>query len=240
VAANQHREQKRHWQRFVKPFIGVDPMLTTIPTDERIKLLSTFAERVRNGDCGNGNRVQASTDQVALCAIGKTFEMDGRANPTYRSEGKYWLPSEQQIEGYRRQDPPAQHKLAVPVSLIKYLVKLGKNSPSGKVCTIAFYYLLRVREYTGHCKLDRCRYTAAKAAMHITNQKNGTRGSIISHDTSNTKACPVRALTRRVSSIIQHPQCTPNDIISTYYSSISHRPHPLQASDVNTMVKTAV
>jgi hypothetical protein len=249
-------------------------MLTEIPTDERIELLSTFAERVRNGDYGSGNRVRASTVQVALCAIGKTFEMDGRANPTYRSEGKYWLPIERQIEGYRRQDPPAQHKLAVPVSLIEYLVELGKHSPSEKVaaicdmCTIAFYYLLRVGEYTGHRQLDRRRtkqfracditfydsshtiipntapldklYTAAKAAMRITNQKNGTRGSIISHDTSHTKACPVRALARRVHSIMQHPQCTPTDIISTYYSSISHRPRPLQASDINTMVKTAV
>ena len=33
--------------------------------------------------------------------------------------------------------------------------------------------------------------TAAHATMRITNQKNGARGSIICHDTSNTDACPV-------------------------------------------------
>jgi hypothetical protein len=83
-------------------------------------------------------------------------------------------------------------------------------------------------------------YTAAKAAMRITNQKNGTRGSIISHDISLTKACPIRALARRVHTIINHPQCTAGDLISTYYSSHSKWPRPLQACDKNTMIKSAV
>jgi hypothetical protein len=69
-------------------------MLSTVPTTERIELFTAFAQRVRDGHCGNGTRVRAATVQVSICAIGKTFEMDGRANPTYRSEGKYWLPIE--------------------------------------------------------------------------------------------------------------------------------------------------
>jgi integrase len=83
-------------------------------------------------------------------------------------------------------------------------------------------------------------YTAKKAAMRITNQKNGTRGSIVSHDVSLTKACPVRALARRVHSIMTHPQCTALDIISTYYSPTAKCPRPLQSSDINTMIKSAV
>jgi hypothetical protein len=51
---------------------------------------------------------------------------------------------------------------------------------------------------------------AAKAAMCITNQKNGTRRSIISHDTSKTKACPVRALARCVHSKQGDPKCKPS------------------------------
>jgi hypothetical protein len=199
--------------------------------------------------------------------------MDGRANPTYRSEGKYWLAIERLIESYRRQDPPAQHKLAVPVKLVEHLQDLRKTSPSQKVqaicdmATIAFYYLLRVGEYTGHRKTDRRRtkqfrvcdvtfydhshniipntaslatlYSARKASMRITNQKNGARGSIISHDISGTKACPVRALARRVHTIIATPACSDHDIISTYLSPGAKGPRPLQAGDINTMVKTA-
>jgi hypothetical protein len=249
-------------------------MLTDIPTDERIELMAAFAERVRHGHYGNGARVRAGTVQVALCAIGKTFEMDGLPNPLYRTDGKYWLQIERQIEGYRRQDPPAQHKLAVPIRLVEFLADLGANSTLPKVqaicdmSTIAFYYLLRVGEYTSHRKSENRRtkqfracditfydkhfniitnsaplsilYTATKATMRITNQKNGTRGSLISHDASGTKACPIRALARRVHHIMSHPQCTDHDIISTYYSTTSKRPRPLQAGDINKMIKSAV
>jgi hypothetical protein len=248
-------------------------MLDTVPTDERIELLAAFAQRVRSGCYGEGFRVGAATVQVALCAIGKTFELDGLPNPTYHCEGKYWLPIERLIESYRREDPPAKHKLAVPVGLVEYLTELGHGSSSAKVqaicdmSTVAFYFLLRVGEYTAHRRKDRRRtkqfrvcdvtfydthhnvipttsalttlYTAAKATMKITNQKNGTRGTIISHDASGTTADPVRALARRVHHILQHPQCRETDIISTYVTTTARGPRPLQAADINRMVKSA-
>ena len=76
--------------------------------------------------------------------------------------------------------------------------------------------------------------------MRITNQKNGTRGSIISHDTSNTIACPVQALTRRVHHILSQPAGSPNDIISTYYSSHTRSLCCLQSGDINKMLKAAI
>jgi hypothetical protein len=241
-------------------------VLTKVPTAKCIELLTSFAEQVQDGHCINGNQVQAATVQVALCAIGKTYKMDGRPNPTYRSKGKYWLPIERLVE--------AQHKLAVPVSLVEYLMDLWKASTSKKVkavcnmSTIAFYYLLRVSKYTGHrCKDQRrtkqfqacditfynCNHTiiqntaplaqlymATKAAMRITNQKNGTRGSIISHNISLTKACPVRALEPRVHHIMSTAQCSATDIISTYYSPTTKHPCPLQSSDIKSMIKSVV
>ena len=248
-------------------------MLTSVSTNDRIELLTAFAEHVRTGACGQGNRVRAGTVQVAICAIGKTFELDGLPNPSYRTEGRYWLQLERQLEGFRRQDPPAQHKLAVPVSLINFLINQGNSSPSTKVkaicdmCSIAFYYLLRVGEYTSHRRKDRRRTqqfrvcditfyaadhtiipntadlstlsTAARATMRITNQKNGARGSIISHDTSHTIACPVRALARRVHHILSQPGGSPNDIISTYYSPQTKSLRCLQSGDINKMLKAA-
>ena len=134
--------------------------------------------------------------------------------------------------------------------------------------TIAFYFLLRVGEYTGHKKKENRRtkqfracdiifydandeiipntaplhilYTATVAVMRITNQKNGTRGSRISHTTSGTKACPVKALARRVHYIMDHPECSDTDIISTYYSTRTRTARPLQAGDINTLIKSAV
>ena len=62
-------------------------MLTDVPDPDRIDLLLGFAHRVRQGDYGDGAQVRAGSVQVALRAIGKTFELEGLPNPTYRSKG---------------------------------------------------------------------------------------------------------------------------------------------------------
>jgi hypothetical protein len=136
------------------------------------------------------------------------------------------------------------------------------------MATIAFYFLLRVGEYTSHRRRERRRTkqflacdiifydskdniipntaplhilnTATTAVMRITNQKNGTHGSRISHTTSRTSACPIWALARRVHYIMNHPECTDEDIISTYYSPRTRSARPLQAGDIITLIKSAV
>jgi hypothetical protein len=158
--------------------------------------------------------------------------------------------------------------------VVNHLVEIGTKSKSDKLkascdmATIAFYFLLRVGEYTGHRKKEQRRtkqfracdiifydstdtiipnssplptlYSATTAVMRITNQKNGTRGSRISHTPSGTPACPVRALARRVHYIMDHPQCTDQNIISTYFSPITKSARPLQLSDINKLIKKAI
>jgi hypothetical protein len=146
-----------------------------VPDPDRIDLLlGRFAYRVRQGDYGEGAQVQAGTVQVAFRAIGKTFELEGLPNPTHRSEGKYWLRLQCQVEAYRRQDPLAQHKLADPVSVVKHLVEVGMHATSEKtqaccdMSTIAFYFLLRVSKYTGHGKKANRRTSKQFRACDIT------------------------------------------------------------------------
>jgi hypothetical protein len=55
------------------------------------------------------------------------------------------------------------------------------------------------------------------ATMQIDNQKNGMRGGTIHHDAIHTNHCPIQALACRVHHIMQHPNGSPDDIISTYY-----------------------
>ena len=58
------------------------------------------------------------------------------------------------MEGYRRADPPAVPQLAVPVTVPKYCFAEGLASQNvvestiGSLTLVAFYYLLRVGEYT--------------------------------------------------------------------------------------------
>jgi hypothetical protein len=58
------------------------------------------------------------------------------------------------VEGFRRLDPPTTPQLAVPVAVPNACFKLGQLSPdpaitaAGCLALIAFYFLLRVGEYT--------------------------------------------------------------------------------------------
>ena len=58
------------------------------------------------------------------------------------------------IEGYRREDPPSTPQLALPISVPEQCFKTGQASKNtflqavGELSLIAFYYLLRVGEYT--------------------------------------------------------------------------------------------
>ena len=58
------------------------------------------------------------------------------------------------MEGYRRNDPPPVPQLAVPLSVPEHMAHIGQLSSSpitqaiGDLAVIAFFYLLRVGEYT--------------------------------------------------------------------------------------------
>ena len=80
--------------------------------------------------------------------------MAAERSPALKSEGEYITPLRLQLEGFRRSDAPAIPQLAVPVSLIHYIHKTSTSSSSpltaatADLSIIAFYYLLRVGEYT--------------------------------------------------------------------------------------------
>ena len=281
MATNRYERLRywNHWQNFVKPFNNMDAMLTNsrtgdeLPAGIRISLLGAFARRVRTGSYNpTGKQVGCQAVQVALRAVGATFELDGKPNPTYRSEGRYWLAIERQLEGYRRKDPPVVAKLAAPVRLVNHIsdVGFGKGTARalalGDMCLIAFYFLLRVGEYTSHRKGEQRRTTqfrakditffdtnrdviphtaalkqlleASSATMRIDNQKNGTRGGTIHHSAIVGRRCPIKALARRVHHIMNHPEGGPDDIISTFFSTTNRR-FVLTSASITKAIRTA-
>jgi hypothetical protein len=82
--------------------------------------------------------------------------LDGKLNLMYQDKDRYWLAIQRQLKGYRRINPPAQAKLAAPVRLPHHLQDVGRVAQTacmmaiGDMCLIAFFFLLRVGEYTSH------------------------------------------------------------------------------------------
>ena len=136
----------------------------------------------------------------------------------------------------------------------------------GHLGNVAFYYLLRVGEYTfsGHKQRTRTQQfqvnsiifrrgqlvipntaplpqllTATSATLVINNQKNGLRGQCIHHQCSGLPTSPVRSLAYRVHHIMSHFDMNQTLSISAYRQSDGSLAH-VCASHINAAVKQAV
>ena len=150
------KTQEKYWRKWCEycEECDIDPFLHSIERVEHPLAITGFAARVRTGAYGLGNQVGVQTVSNALAAISKTIELACQQSPVYKEPGKYILPVERCLEGFRRQDPPSVPQLAVPVTVPEESAKRGwaSNNPHrqavGDLSLIAYYYMLRSGEYT--------------------------------------------------------------------------------------------
>ena len=151
---NKTREKYwNHWKNYTTACKAC-PNLVKCSNAEKIILITGFAARVRTGYYGRGRTVRVQSVTQALAAISTTIELAGESSPIYKTEKAYKLPVARLIEGYRREDPPSTPQLALPIAVPEQCLKAGRQSNNpylkaiGELSIIAFYYLLRVGEYT--------------------------------------------------------------------------------------------
>ena len=164
-------------------------------------------------------------------------------------------------------------QLAVPVSLVKHILSNASKAKHHKakahtianlIC-IAFYYLLRVGEYTKQSgskrkltKPFRLRditfrdsrgnlipqtaplatlLTAAEATLRISNQKNSIKGQCIHQQCTGTDDSPVKALARHVYHILSNGG-NANTYLYNYYKVPNHSKY-VDQQQINTAIKDA-
>ena len=152
--AKGHSKYWGHWAKYAS-ICGTDPFLKNVPAIERDIVLTAFAARVRSGIYGRGSQIKISGVTDALASISKTIQLAGEPSPLYRAENTYHLPLQRLVEGFRREDPPSVPQLAVPITVPNMCYStsmlpdaLQSQRAAGQLTLIAFYYLLRVGEYT--------------------------------------------------------------------------------------------
>jgi hypothetical protein len=156
------------------------------------------------------------------------------------------LPFRHLLKGYKEQDPVPKPQLALPVTTIEHAGAYHQaphnalTRATADLTTIAFFFLLRVGEYTMPRRNVRTRTVqfrvqdvtfrkhgvvlpntaplaqlalAESVTLYLDNQKNGQRGATIHHTACPTWFCPVKALARRVSSIMAQG-CAPTSPLS--------------------------
>ena len=148
--------RNKYWSKWCSyvSSCNASPSLAEKPPLQQAIILTGFDQRVRSGAYGRGDKIKVQSINQALAAITATLELGGQQSPALQSEGNYITPLHQQLEGLRREDPPSIPQLAVPVSLVKHITNHhGASSQpiqtaTAELISIAFFYLLRVGEYT--------------------------------------------------------------------------------------------
>jgi len=178
-----------------------------------------------------------------------------------------------QTEAYKREDPTSVKQLAVPVDIPNriYMATRTKDNKKlkavGELAMIAFYFLLRVGEYTCHgtetrrtksFRLRNIKFFTAKGmvplaqlyrhatqvnlvSLTIENQKNGKKGATISHHAIQVEngCCPVKALVERTVDLISMGG-TADTLLCAFKDAKSMAWQHVRSLDIVRVVKAAV
>jgi hypothetical protein len=202
---------------------------TTTPNTGK---LLTSAVTVREGKYGRGTQVKVQSVEKALRHVAQKLVLDGHPDPRKASPAQQSLdlPISRLLKSFGDRDPPAEPKLAIPISTITAISTNYRWTPH--LDTMAFFYLLRVGEYmspTTHrdkrtiplqlCNIRLWRngivllhssglnnlMTADSATICIANTNNGSKGVVVHHEAIGGPICPVAAIARRVANITLGP-----------------------------------
>ena len=145
----------KNWCFFVIP-LGVEPWLQDAKYQQQVRCLTGFAACILLGRYGRGKKVEIGRVSEAFLAVGVTVALAYEGNPT-KAQGKKTLVTQlaQIMEGRRKEYPPSKEKLPVGIDGPEFLAELRMEKDAtemvkvvGDCAVIAFYYLLRVGEYT--------------------------------------------------------------------------------------------
>ena len=278
VVAATHKARRRFWSTWTDwlqiNFPSIAPDLSALDKPMQQQILAAYAHYVRSGGVpGTKPKVRAQTVQMALGAITATLLLDGKQSPLGDQKTGYPKAVSQLLEGYKRADPPPEPRLAVPLAVPRYLNTIGTTSTChrtrarGDMAIIAFFFLLRVGEYTYHRESDSrltrqfaindvklwrhttllcptlpreiLLTTCTAATMSLKNQKNGRKNCSIHVEATNADTCPIRAIVRRLDHINQHTS-DQTTIISTYFTHPHAQPRMLTANEMTRAVRIAV
>jgi hypothetical protein len=116
--------------------------------------LITFAVAMREGKYSLGNQVKVQSVAKALRLVSQKLVLDGHPDPRRASPAQHALdlPISRLLKKYSDEDPPAEPTLAIPISTITSITKIYRWTlhlgAVADLAIIAFFYLLRVGEYT--------------------------------------------------------------------------------------------
>lgn len=174
-----------HWTNYVQP-LGLDPFLQKTPYTTKIQAISGFAGRMRTGYYGQRRQISAPAVTTAITAVGTTIALATGFNPTrMRGAQDKLVPRLSQMLLGLKEDSPTIKKLPIEVNIPEYISLCSlrpsateRTKATADLITIAFYYLLRVGEYTIKGSRNTTKQTVRFQMKHVTFFKHDHAGRL--------------------------------------------------------------
>jgi len=232
-------------------------------------LFLAFAAALRDGEyIDGGKRASGATIEEALRWVAQCMVTRGLDDPRRAYQGQHSL--DRRFSTYYRtckdEDPPSRPQLALPSSTIRWIASQFGAAPVKRLrivadlITLAFFFLLRVGEYTpsdgrrqkrtiplrkkdirlwrngrilNHQLPLRVLLDADAITIGLENQKNGHKNATLHHTASyDSVVCPVRAGARLVHEIRNMSASTG---LGTYTNEFGYVLR-VQASEIRAMI----
>jgi len=164
-----------------------------------------FVGRLRKGR--RGKAVGARSVRAGLGGVNTTIALDTGRQPLHQADGKHYIAQVQHmLAGFKNFDPATEKKLACHPDLPNAACAWGNRKGTlphqkavGDLCVIAFYYLLRVGEYTTKTRRKKKTRTRQFRGMDVTFFTMNEHGDMIALPQTATDAeimCAVAATLR--------------------------------------------
>eukprot|EP00956_Cyclotella_meneghiniana_P025446 scaffold53123_cov73-Cyclotella_meneghiniana.AAC.1 len=168
------------WRRLPKP----GRLIGGVTFEEKCNAALSFAAAIRVGRYGGGRQVRAGTVSAALAAVNTTIALAIDQQPLKVQGSKDFIPViAQTLAGWRKEDPPVQKKMPVEADVPEYLAEAGRLPEAnelgravGDLSMMAFYFLLRVGEYTVKGTRDEAKQTVQFRIKDVTFFKKNDKG----------------------------------------------------------------
>jgi hypothetical protein len=148
--------------------LGVGPYLQNESIKRQHTAIFSLAAGVREGVYHTGHIVRAGIVSTALLAVNTKIAMATNTEPLKLPGKTTWIPElAQMLDRWEAKDGPVKKMMPVEIDVPEYLVKCGMQPGAsvrrvkaiGELALIAFFFLLRIGEYTVKGKRNHTKHT---------------------------------------------------------------------------------
>jgi hypothetical protein len=250
VIEGTNAKQVRAWVRFQRYLgsIGLqqDPFLDNISPPQRTRIISAFAQAIREGRFADGRAhktIKSESVRSTLDGISQVFKLVERPNPRLDRDGQFTLLLQNQLRGYSTSDPPPKPQPALTASILRQLYHMAVSDFDKALCNLfigAFFFAMRSCEYVQVYGPRRTKLLSIKSikfykgrriisilepgfdrasSVSITFelQKKDAKGDIITqHATGDQLLCPVKTWIRIISRIMKSDKSSQESTVNFF------------------------